>query len=236
VSYRDEVIAIFGNGLDDLLRQPGGVEEESDDGLVTAKETFWIRTDLFIAKRPAPGNTPHPDHRNIVCDSIRRCYHPKTNKVSIIEAVYKGVYDPPPPPKWELDGSVDEEPIETHKNGGGLIGTPKEPKNKAIFDEDGQFLGFPADAPHDLGGVRGYLSPGATVTASDWIDTIPSGFLANLGTIDALPSWIGVTTGGIGRDWLLIAASWKQYNTVFQLRRTWKLSGRKGWNRRIYTY
>lgn len=142
-----------------------------------------------------------------------------------------------PSPTYELDGSLNEQPIQTHPDFADFAGTPDEPLNGAIFVDpvsgeistasNAVFREFSAGT--DFAGIEAYLDPGATWTEISFSLAQPS--LTGLGTKDS-PDGPNPTLAG--RDWLLWQVSSRVRGYVTESRKTWKLSGRGGWNDAIY--
>jgi len=162
-----------------------------------------------------------------------------------ITYIYEGFIGSIPDATYEFTGALSEEPIQTHVNFADFAGTPASPLNGAIFlDPDtgkpttdnakGVFFEFAAmsgDATNDLAGVSSYESRGGTFTEVSFATNRPSD-LGNLGTI-ATPSGPH-PSGGAGRNYLYAEISYRQRGFIFEIRKSWKLSGRNGWNTKIY--
>jgi hypothetical protein len=152
-----------------------------------------------------------------------------------------------PPPEYELVGSLDEEPIESHpKFVSDIAGKPSAALNGAIFvdpntevitedDSIGVFREFKstlAGEPNRKGGVSAYKVP--TV---EWIETrvttIQPTDLVNLGDIET-PRGNPPNLTASGRSWLLWSHSYRKRGGVFEERTVWKLSGKNGWDTDIY--
>jgi hypothetical protein len=158
-----------------------------------------------------------------------------------VNYIYEGFISKLPDPTYELSGTLSEEPIQTHKNFAALAGTPDAPRNDAIFldpetqkltkdNEKGVFQEFGGGSANRKAGVASFVSPGVMWTAIYFSVTRPAA-LRNLGTIDA-PD--GPNPSISGRNWLMWDMSYRQRGFIYEIRITWKLSGRNGWDPDIY--
>lgn len=153
----------------------------------------------------------------------------------LTEADYIGLTNDPTDYYVEYTGTVQEDPIETHDKFVTRIGgTVKNPKNQAIFDAvNGEFIGFPANAPNDLGGVRAYLSPHITARVTYYSTVISNGNINDLGNRTSPP--VTLPKHKDGADWLMVGISFREFATIaIQITEEFMLSGRKGWNPLIY--
>jgi hypothetical protein len=136
-------------------------------------------------------------------------------------------------PVYDFLIGVSEEPIETHPNFVSSIGgTADDPLNEAIFDDAGIFLGFPANAPNDLGGVRSYLNSGQCTWRKTWNSKTQPVDATTIGDID-VPEGSPPTLGA-GRNWVYYGMQFTLRGKVYQITKEWRASGRKGWNSIIY--
>ena len=151
-----------------------------------------------------------------------------------------------PEPTYELVSSLTQEPIQTHPDFVSTIaGTPAAPLNGAIFvDPD---TGWQSEADNAVfkefgpeagglgfggskAGIDSYLVPGAEWRVTSFQSTQPSSLLS-VGTIS---SPYGGAPSLSGRDWLAWSNTWTRRGATYQVSRTWKLSGRNGWDQDIY--
>jgi hypothetical protein len=158
---------------------------------------------------------------------------------------YEGFLNSLPEPIYILSSSLSEEPIELHPNFQDFAGKPSAPLNGAVFvDPDtekittdnsrGVFREFKAtlDGAVNLkAGVESYLSPGATWSEISFSATRPTD-LGDLGKSDS-PSGPNPSFGS-GRDWLYYGADYQRRGHIYEIRKTWLLSGRNGWDPDIY--
>ena len=154
--------------------------------------------------------------------------------------LYEGFLGSLPEPEYELDVSLSEDPIETNPDFATFAGTPSAPLNAAVFvdpetqkptadDAVGVFREFGIDG--DKAGVAGYLVPGATWTEIYFSTSRPTD-LGDLGEIDS-PSGPNPSFGS-GKTWLYSGANYRRRGFIFEIRKTWLLSGRGGWDTDIY--
>ncbi len=159
--------------------------------------------------------------------------------------VYEGFLNTLPEPVYILNAAASEEPIELHPDFASFAGTPSAPLNGAIFlDPDTQkittdnargvfreFFARLGSAVNPKAGVEAYLSPGATWQEVSFSTTRPTD-LGQLGLIDepAGPQ----PSLGTGRTWLYSGADYTRRGGIYEIRKTWLLSGRNGWDTDIY--
>ncbi len=151
-----------------------------------------------------------------------------------------------PQPVYELQASLDQEPIQAHPDFvSAIAGKPSAPLNGAVFvDPDtgqttadnsrGVFREFAATttggAANPKAGIESYLVPGAEWRETYFSATRPAG-LRDLGEIDP-PSGPNPTLAG--RNWLAWSHTYQRRGSIYQVTNTWKLSGRNGWDQDIY--
>ncbi|MGL4422116.1 MAG: hypothetical protein ACRCZF_15720 [Gemmataceae bacterium] len=159
--------------------------------------------------------------------------------------MYEGFLNGLPEPVYSLSSSLAEEPIELHKDFLTIAGKPSAPLNGAVFiDPDTQkittdnskgvfreFLATIDGARNLKAGIESYLSPGAVWTEIYFSTTRPSD-LGDLGEIDN-PSGPNPSFGS-GRNWLYSGADYTRRGGIYEIRKTWILSGRTGWDSDIY--
>lgn len=150
-----------------------------------------------------------------------------------------------PEPYYELQGSLDQEPIQAHPDFVSKIaGKPSDAKNGAVFidpntflpttdDAKGVFREFAATisgAANPKGGLESYLVPGAEWREISFSTSRPSS-LNNLGKIQS-PSGPNPSLGG--RSWLAWSNTYQKRGHIYQITKTWKLSGPRGWDSDVY--
>lgn len=169
----------------------------------------------------------------------------KHSKFYRVTYIYEGFILSLPEPVYILDTSLSEEPIELHPDFGTFAGTPSSPANGAVFidpdtqkitedDERGVFREFTATisgTPNAKAGIESYLSPGATWTEIYFSTSRPTD-LGDLGEIDS-PSGPNPSFGS-GRNWIYSGAQYTRRGGIYEIRKTWLLSGRNGWDSDIY--
>lgn len=136
------------------------------------------------------------------------------------------------PPIYEVEMSLSEDPIDTHPDFVSTIGgTRSAPLNNAVFNSDGTFKGFPANATNNLGGVRSFLNPQAIWRETSFASSSPSS-LSSIGKIQT-PSGSPPSLG-TGRNWLFSAYTWTRQGSAYRVTKEWRSSGIGGWNTLIY--
>jgi hypothetical protein len=185
----------------------------------------------------AQGST-HPVFRNMTVS--RRTYQlTHAGTFYKVTYLYEGFIERRPEPTYELSGGIREEPIQTHPDFATLAGTPSEPENAAIFidpqtwkqssdDDAGVFDRF---GDGELAGVAAYRVPTAIWTEISFSTSKPSD-ADDLGKIDDPPG--SPPAFPDGRDWMSVAYNYRKRGFVYEIRRSWELSGRGGWNPLIY--
>ena len=214
-----------------LVRQPGRTLVLKQDGSATGQVKYRCEAGSAFGLAPSIGS-PHPDSAQVLCYNTSITI--LENEIAEITCDYLGIFRDPTIYQIEFIGNVGEEPIETHKDFVSKIGgTAASPKNAAKFDlETREFIGFPADAPSDLGGVRGYLNPASTVRISWFTKNAPTAGLFDLGSIRNPPG--NVPKPPDSRNWLKTNWSRRDFGLIFQITEEYTASGKKGWNRLIY--
>ena len=214
-----------------LALQKGAEIDEEQDGSIKGRATFKGDASLW-STRPQKGDA-HPFNAQCFCFSARTTY--EGLQLCRVDADYMGLSQDPTTPFIEFVGSVGEEAIETHKNFVSVIGgTPAAPLNDAVFDSDGTFLGFPADAPNELGGVRSYYRPSVILRLSYWTNEIPNP--AALGTVfeaDGIP----VNVPPNCANFLMTNFGYRSLTPEtppYQVTTEYLGSGPNGWNGTIY--
>jgi len=221
---------VKGDPLNSLVLQPGWSLVYKQDGSLQGRCVFKCSASVAPSLIPAVG-TPHPKN------ALAKAYDAElvvtecdiaTITVDYLGIHTGGVY------MIEYIASTGEEPIETHPDFVGTIGgTKATPLNNAKFDDETEeFIGFPANAPSHLGGVRGYLSPSSVVRAT-FYSSSPTTGLSDLGQRQA-PPYLGFISIGGGKNWLKTNWSRRAYGLVYQISEEYTLSGKNGWNSLIY--
>ena len=169
----------------------------------------------------------------------------KHGKFYRVTYVYEGFLNSLPEPVYTLSSSLSEEPIELHPDFATIAGTPASPLNGAVFlDPDTQkittdnargvfreFMIMNGASTNLKAGVEAFLSPGATWQEVYFSTSRPTD-LGHLGEIGS-PSGPNPTFGS-GRNWIYSAADYTRRGGIYEIRKTWLLSGRNGWDTDVY--
>ena len=94
-----------------------------------------------------------------------------------------------------------------------------------------EFTSNVSSAPNPKAGIESFLSPGATWTETYFSLSRPTD-LGDLGEIDS-PSGPNPSFGS-GRNWLYSGAEYTRRGGIYEIRKTWLLSGRNGWDTDVY--
>ena len=188
--------------------------------------------------------SPHPRFSGLAVSKVgwTRAKHGKFYRVTY---TYEGYVNTVPEPVYTLSASLAEEPIELHNTFQAFAGKPSAPLNGAIFidpdtqkitsdDNRGVFREFKSTisgAQNPKAGVESFLHVGATWTEISFSTTRPTD-LGDVGTIDT-PSGPQPTIG-TGRDWIYSGAEYTRRGKLYEIRKTWLLSGKNGWDADIY--
>lgn len=160
-----------------------------------------------------------------------------------------GVY-PGAIPVYDWQPAFGEEPIQTHPNFGSVTSTPGDgtivgsagkvfasnqynnlAPSGATFNPDGSFKAFLSQTPGNLGGVAAYLAAQGTYVQSSVSLSPPDS--SKDGTIT--PPTSGPIPNLIpGANWLQCPTTFTLRARVYDIKQSWKASGRKGWNPLIY--
>lgn len=159
-----------------------------------------------------------------------------------VNYVFEGFLLQIPDPTYELTTSLSQEPIQTHPDFVSLAGTPAAPLNSSVFvDPDTGHVSEKDNAiwkefafkgtENTKAGVSSYLVPGCEWRETKFQTTRPTG-IREVGTID---NPAGPAPSLSGRDWLAWGETYVRRGHIYQVNRTWKLSGRNGWDSDIYS-
>lgn len=228
-------MALTRKGTTGWVLETGGSLQTDRYGLAQSTAR-WTRAD--IAANANPGSpvgfgSGHPIWTWLGCD---RWTVFSDGVYWFCEAQFFG-FTGSPEPIYELDYCTSEEPIETHKNFRSTIGgKPGNELNGARFDDEGAFIGFVGPFANDTEedewrGITSYLAPGAVWRKNYLTSSRPSD-LGQVGTVD-VPEGSAPSVPA-GMNWLYTGLTWEQRGRIYQVRKEWRLSGRRGWNDTIY--
>lgn len=216
------------NGEPKFTEQPGSVLIHEQDGLMRGQRI--LIGDITLASQVPARWSPHP------LDPLALCFQRKFEYIKLgrIKATldYIGIDNDPTEFIYEMNGALNKDPIETHKDFVSRIGgTVASPKNKAQFDPDtGEFLCFPPDAPQDLGGTSDYFIPTVNVRRTWWTYTVPT--MDQQGKIVAKPS--DIILSATTKNLLGGPECYRQVGKLYQMSQELIGSGPRGWNTIIY--
>lgn len=172
------------------------------DGVMRGKATFE-GDKAFLSRAPQLGD-PHPKDARLICIAPNIKY---VNAEKIVcSPDYMGIATDPTPGIVDHPGGISQDPIETHPKFAQFAGTPGNPKNGAIFDEETEeFIGFGSGSKR---GVRSYIVPTVSVNVTYWTRRIPQ--LSIVGKRFS-GNFNGFNPPGNCRDMLLLGLPYKQF-------------------------
>ncbi len=139
-----------------------------------------------------------------------------------------------------LEGSDNEEPIETHPNFQDLF-----KKYQGQKDSQGRFIGFKygvitVDGQktfNPLYGLDHFLTIGLIWTRTRVVQALPANLLSRVDTIDTPQGFGAMLPPQLKspRNWLKLAPVAQQRSNFINLSERWMASGRNGWNADVYT-
>ncbi len=211
-----------------------------DSGIVEGSLSFRIGGGSAVSK--ALSYKSHPDHSFLKRSNGTVTFLAKG--YADVSVSFIGV-DP------DMDGQVTTniratmatEPIDTHPTF-----EDWSPAFGPIFDLDGTFKQFPpliGGAKNEKGGIQSYLDPTVTYEQSKIFAKASgsklSSELENIGYIDD-GFWTGAgipkapkPKGEVGtRNWLLVSGGYETIGDGGKVSKSWRLSGRRGWDELIY--
>lgn len=225
------------------IEDPGEITTDRF-GLETASVTWKkelgdeSRADFYAGTIPQNGD-PHPYAQHLKLVRRKILWRPG---IVMMPCDYEGVAAQTEP-VYSLEIGLSEEPIETHRLFPVFAGKPSDPRNGAIFDADGRFVGFSGELVGSLGnttpnwpwgGTTAYLDFSKAVWTSTYYTPEESyEYLDVLGKINEPP---GNPPLYNNRNWLYMGVSREQRGGAMQIKNQWMLSGRGGWNGAIYGY
>lgn len=218
-------MAMIRRGDPSLLLQPDWTILESEDNSLRA--TLFYKGDRRnAASAPIIGDQLFTGH-TMYCYERRLTYN-RLQQLSV-QCDYIGIERDPSPYKVEFPGGSGTEPIESHPNFAFFAGTPANPKNGAIFDENtNEFLGF---GDGNKQGVRSYIVPDVRVNLNYWTFRTPNGRRVTKEISYRLPD---VVPNSTVLNYLLIGLVYRKFGELFQVTEQWLGSGPRGWDRQIY--
>jgi len=219
-------------------------------GLAEGDVKWRVPTSLANKLSPALGIT-HPVVSYMVMEKLELAYD---KDYTDITGHFVGAY-PGAIAVYDYQPSFGEEPIQTHPNfgnaqsvandgtivgaAGGAInlqGFPNQTlpltlNSGAIFNLDNSFKCFLYASPNNLGGVTAYLLNQGFYVKSTVSAHIPDCSLD--GTISD-PDGGPIPNLVPGANWIKAPTVFNNRGNVYDIRESWKASGRKGWNTIVY--
>lgn len=239
-------LAFKGRAARGLIIQPGWTASLSKHGLMTGSVDYMVAMGLEFSLQPRIGS-PHPFVPIMKMESLT--IRGKGDGWSIMECGYAGaeeeyVFGPNFQGEYELLYSVGEEPIETHPDfatnaiagSGAGMGDPANWKNGASFSplprgSGYRFDGF-LDASNPKYGVTSYLDACQVTWRHTYLAYNPPNDVSRVGAVGN-PSGPAPSLGG-RRNWLYVSCEYVQRGNVYEIVKSWRASGRRGWDSDIY--
>jgi len=207
--------------------QPDSEITVDDYGVMRGTAVFEFPSVLAPILTPQLNLSRHPKEPRLTCYEVSLKY--SKLQTAVATAQYIGLLYDPSLPKVEFAGGSGQDPIETHPDFADFAGTPDDPKNGAVFDENtGEFRAFAGQ--NSFLGVNAYIVPSVIVNYSYYTSSIPS--LGNVGRIfNSVP---GFNRPPNVRNFLLVGMPYRQTANIFFVTEQYLGSGRRPWNTRIY--
>ena len=229
-------MASSSKGSTQVVQQISESFETDRYGVDTIEQVVKIPNALFPAQMLADF-AGHPDFGNMQL-TRRRGTRTEPGWWTVSYS-FEGFLFTLPDEVYELTTSLSSEPIQTHRDFSTTIaGTPAVPENGAIFvDPDNRQTSKKANAVFKefsagtvKAGVDSYMNPGAEWVETKFQTSRPTG-IRDVGSID---SPAGPQPTVAGRNWIAWSESYIRRGSIYQVRTSWKLSGRNGWDPEIY--
>ncbi len=226
---------IIGTVTGGVLAPGASLTYESDGTITGAARYTYAQSDSV-----SPIGNAHPDDSRAVCVSFTIDFDEVFQNANL---VYRGVWSTSAT-RVDIQSSLSANPIESHPAFVSTLGgTPSAPLNSAIYDQNGVFLGWPADAALSLGGVRFYLASGCSIrfttstttgatvaTAISSIGSIASSISGGGSTFTTAYTFPGFMLQNVTVDWQYLGA----FTTVYTYTLVYVKTQSPGWNSNIY--
>lgn len=206
-----------------------------DTGLQTLTEEYECDGSNLLNFIPQI-NDPHPEYPGLVAKEIFPEF--LDGGKGRWRAVYHGLIFTTdnllPADVYSAETVAQQEDIATFPGFEDIAGTPQNPLNGAIFDDDlGTFVAFGPTAPPALRGVSAYFAPSVAIFRVRFTNSPPTGG-ANVGKIDSPGGPLQGPNQSGQQNWLKMTFRTEQFGDIWQTRESWLRSGDLGWNQDIY--
>jgi len=226
------------NGSQQVVVQVSERFDTDRYGVDSIELTVEIPDDLF-PEQVLVDYSPHPRFSSMAL--VRKTGQRGKPGWWTVNYVFEGFLLAVPEPTYELNVSLNQEPIQTHPDFETFAGTPSSPLNESIFVDPSTRQPSSRDnaiwkefaytgTANTKAGVASYMAPGAEWRETTFQTNRPTG-LRDVGTID---NPTGPAPSLSGRDWLMWSETYQRRGHIYQVNRVWKLSGRNGWDTDIY--
>lgn len=205
-----------------------------EDGLWTLRETRKCDWNILIQSVPRQ-NSRHPTYPRLVLKESMPSFG--RARIGTLELVYRGILpEELPDDVWSIESVNGLEDIRTIENFEELAGTPSEPEDGAIFDdENGLFVGWNQEALAELQGVESFYAPSVSISRIGYVTAATPSGGENVGKIDTPDHPLAAANASGAQNYLKMSFAAEQYGDVWQVRENWLRSADKGWSELIYS-
>ena len=160
-----------------------------------------------------------------------------------ITADYFGISGKQTEPVWEVNSSSSTQPIATHpdfSDKSTKLGAFVEANRSILFDEYDDFTGFSKNPSSyaggdtkDMNGVDSYYALGVTIKKTYCARSLP-GNLSKIPRIEQSPKGFKPSISN-PYNCLYLGIATRQRGKTYEISENWIVSGKRGWNKLIYT-
>jgi hypothetical protein len=238
-----------GNSLSTLVED--FPQEVNFDEFGVATGAMFYTTQFDLARNLVAQKKEHPDYDFMIRKSatIRR---EEAGQAAVVIG-YFGIENDLRESFFHVTTSTNLEPIETHPKwvsdigGSGSSADMSKAKNGALFDRQGQFIGFKpfvkdfagSNVKNKFGGIRSYHSPTVMMEEMAMVGkNRMADFLKVFGRVGRIEDPTGsnyMPDVGPNQTYLYVGIDIQQIGKGARVTRKHKLSGVDGWNTLIYT-
>jgi hypothetical protein len=216
----------------------GGVDKL---GVITAEQVWEVESEAACLSL----DKAHPLNIPVSFRQWRNQSHGKWHVTLTFEGV-DNVSKAAGKEEYEIEGTTGEDPIESHWDIARLL--ELYPYDTARAESDGRIvwkLKMPdpnsgVEVRNPLAGYEAFLNPGLTWTQNKLYSELPADLLDGLGCIETPqgnpPQRPSPPNGLAYRNWLKTRSIGRKRGNIWQVTRSWTLSGPGGWNAEVYAW